>query len=63
MIKLQPIKDFYKEFPEYKDKPIYFMGWSRRESKKWGVTLIRVKINKRNEFFSIAWFKDLRINI
>lgn len=61
-IKIQPIKDFYKVFPEYKNKTVYFMGWSRQISKRWGCVQIKVKINKRNEFFHIEWFKDLKIN-
>ena len=60
-MKLQPVRDFYKTYPEYKGKPIYFKGWSKRENKKWGNIQIRVQINKRNEFFDIHWFKDLII--
>ena len=62
-IKLQPIKGFYKEFPKYKGKPIYFLGWSRRIFKKYGNIQIRVKINKRSEYFDILWFHSLKIDL
>ena len=61
-IYLTPTKKFYKNFPEYKNEKVIFLGWSKKVSKFYGLGQIRVKFgNRRVEFFSIDWFKDLYI--
>lgn len=61
-ILIKPNKRFLKDYPEYKNDKILFLGWSKKINKEWGSLQIRVKIGKRRiEFVEVGHFEDLNI--